>query len=63
MSFSVRAVNKLSYVGAERRRLLGIHERLPARVRGKDSDGDLLEFEEWQFRFIAAGFYEPMSLW
>jgi len=124
MSPSAKVVDRLSYVGAERRKLLRIHERFPARVRGEDSDGDRFELDamldnlglqglhmrlarevgpgkdrfvscvlaprtiracsrrgwpskenvlraepqtearmEWQFRFIAGGFYEPVSFW
>lgn len=42
---SAKVVDRLSYVGAERRKLLRIHERFPARVRGRDSDGDRFELD------------------
>jgi hypothetical protein len=38
-------VDRLKYTGAERRNRLRIYERFPARVRGKDSDGDRFEID------------------
>src|SRR6266567_2993979 len=45
MSLNSKVIDGLSYVGVERRSRLRINERFPARVRGKDSDGDRFEID------------------
>src|SRR5712692_4370028 len=45
MSFNAKVVDRMSYVGVERRNGLRISERFPARVSGEDSDGDQFEID------------------
>jgi hypothetical protein len=45
MSLNAKVVDRLSYAGVERRNRLRIYERFPARVRGKDSEGDQFELD------------------